>query len=358
MVPETYPMVTLSGSHHAIGRQHGALLRDRVHHHLDVAVRRLEARAGLSRAEAMAKALRYRPYVERYAPELAEEIRGVADGAGIQLGEAYILQLRAELTRPLTDDLTQECTTFAILPEATATGEPLAGQNADLAPFYREVAAVVRIVPERYPPVLMLTPAGQVSYIGLNAAGLAVFANFLTCDGWRLGLPRYLFTRLMLRHATVPEAVAAVAEVPRASSRNLIAIDCHGHAADVETTPTAHAVLTPEDGLLAHSNHYVSPALAEAERAKPRNVQNSRLRLARMQDHLRAHRGRLSVAALQAILRDRTGAPDALCRYPGEAEDDTMTFASVIAEPARRQFWAAVGPPDGHAYVRYQLAGE
>lgn len=358
MVPTQYRMVTLSGSHYEIGRQHGSQLRELVHHHLEVVLDRLERRSEVSHAEAMTRAIRYRPYVEGYTPELAEEIRGVADGADIRPEEAYILQLRAELTQPLVrDELSQECTTFAVLPEATATGEPLAGQNADLAPFYREVAVVLRIIPERYPAVLMLTPAGQVSYIGLNAAGLAVFANFVTCDGWRLGLPRYLFSRLMLRHATVPEAIEAVAGVRRASSRNLILADTHGNAADVETTPVEHAVLAPEDGLLAHSNHYVSPALQAAERSSAAYVRNSAIRLARMQELLRANRGKLTTGVMQTILRDRAAAPDALCRHVGESAE-SMTFASVIAEPARGRLWAAVGPPDEHEYVPYDLAAE
>lgn len=359
MVPERFRMVTLSGSHHEIGRQHGAQLGDLVHRHLATVTTRLEARSGLSREQARTKALAYRPYVERYTPELAEEIRGMADGAGIPLGDAYILQLRAELTQPLVrEEVSQECTTFAVLPEATATGEPIAGQNADLAPFYREVAAVVRIIPDSGLPVLMLTPAGQVSYIGINAAGLGVFANFLTCDGWRLGLPRYLYSRLMLRHATVPEAVAAVSTVRRASSRNLICIDTHGNAADIETTPTEYAVLEPEHGLLAHSNHYVSPALRHAERVSASYMTNTGARLARMRELLLANRGQLSVEVMQRICRDHARGQDSICRHEGAADDQAMTFASVIAEPARGRLWVAVGPPDQHEYIRYDLAAE
>jgi isopenicillin-N N-acyltransferase like protein len=359
MVPERFRMVTLAGSHHEIGRQHGVQLGDLVHRHLDTVTRRLESRSGLLRDDARAKALAYQPYVEQYTPELAEEIRGVADGADIPLGDAYILQLRAELTQPvLREELSQECTTFAILPEATATGEPIAGQNADLAPFYREVAAVVRIIPDGGIPVLMLTPAGQVSYIGINAAGLGVFANFLTCDVWRMGLPRYLYSRLMLRHTTVPEAVAAVASVRRASSRNLICIDTHGNAADIETTPTAHAVLEPEHGLLAHSNHYVNPSLQHAERVSASYMVNTSARLARMRELLHANRGKLSVDVMQAICRDRACGNDSICRHEGAADDQAMTFASVIAEPARGRLWVAVGPPDQHEYVRYDLEAE
>jgi len=359
MIPNRYRMITLTGSHAEIGRRHGAQLRDLVHHHLEIVVRRLAERSSLSHDAARTKAARYRPYVEQYTPELAEEVRGVAEGAGITLEDAYILQLRAELTQPLArDELSQECTTFAALPEATATGGPLIGQNADLAPFYREVAAVLRIVPDDGLPVLMLTPAGQVSYIGINAAGLGVFANFLSCDGWRLGLPRYFYSRLMLRYDNVPDAVAALTAVRRASPRNLIAIDTRGNAADIETTVSSHAILQPDRGLLAHSNHYVASTLLDAERASESYVRNSRIRLERMRELLHANHGALTAERMQTIMRDHGCDPDPLCRHPSTTEEGSMTFASVIAEPGRGRFWAAVGPPDEHDYVCYSISDE
>ena len=86
---------------------------------------------------------------------------------------------------------------------------------------------------------------------------------------------------------TVDEAIAAVRAVPRASSRNLIMLDAHGAAADLETTPTRDARFDPNDGLLAHANHYVVPELANEERSPEQNVANSRVRLDRMHALLR-----------------------------------------------------------------------
>ncbi|MEJ7757322.1 MAG: C45 family autoproteolytic acyltransferase/hydrolase [Nocardioidaceae bacterium] len=136
---------------------------------------------------------------------------------------------RAELHQHdyATADGPAECTTFAVLPIAAADGTPLVGQNADLPALYSQLGVVIHVVPDDGPAVLMLTPAGQVSYIGINDRGLGVFGNFLSCDGWRVGFPRYLLTRPALLHDTVRGAVAAVRNVPRASSRNLIMLDAN-----------------------------------------------------------------------------------------------------------------------------------
>jgi isopenicillin-N N-acyltransferase-like protein len=370
--PRTFPSYRLAGTHRAIGRQFGEACGGLIHRHRDLALARLGGQRGITPAGALAAAARYRAYVLEHAPFLDEEVQGVAEGAGLSLGEAYLLQLRAEVAAPTTaepaprlagpGDAGDECTTFAILAEVTSDGAPLVGQNADLPAFYGEIGVVLEIVPDDAPAVLMLTPAGQVSYIGMNERGLGVFANFLTCDGWRLGFPRYFLSRLALTRETVDDAIAAIRAVPRASSRNLIMLDAHGHAADLETTPTRDARLDPEDGLLAHANHYVAEALVAEERVADSYLPNTRTRLARMRELLAAERGRLNVGVMQEMLRDRACYPDTLCRAPGDAAgSDTITFASVIAAPTRGELWVAVGPPHEHPYQRHAfgaLGGE
>lgn len=352
-----FPTYRFAGSHQQIGEQFGEACRDLIARHLDKALGRLSQRSSLGREDALAKALAYRPWVQRYAAFFDDEIEGVARGAGISLAEAYLLQLRAEVATPVDPDDVSECTTFAVQPEATADGIGLVGQNADLPAFYGEIAIVAEIVPDDAPRVLMLMPAGQVSYIGINDRGLGVFANFVTCDGWRIGFPRYLFSRLALTHDTVDDAIAAVRGVRRASSRNLIMLDGRGVAADLETTPTADARLDPEDGILAHANHYVAPSLQAEERSPERYVANSRARQQQMRALLAERRGRLDADAMEEILRDRACYPDTLCRMPGDDPgSDTITFASVIAEPSKGRMRVAVGPPNEHPYVEHALS--
>lgn len=358
----TFPFHRFAGSHRRIGEQMGEACRDVVHSHLNKALNRLKTRSGIDRDGALSRAISYRPAVLQHAAFFDEEIQGLADGAGLSLPEAYLLQLRAEVATPISpadgDESNDECTSFAVLAEATSNGVPMVGQNADLPSFYGEIAIVAEIVPDDSPALLMLMPAGQVSYIGINDRGMGVFANFVTCDGWRHGLPRYMLSRLALTRTSVDDGIEAVRGVTRASSRNLMMLDSHGTAADLETTPTHDARLDPVDGLLAHSNHYVAAFLQEEERSKPKNVANSRERLRRMNELLLENRGDLNVDVMKNILRDRACYPDALCRMPGDdGESDTITFASVIAEPTERRMWVAVGPPNEHDYVRYELTG-
>lgn len=353
-----FPFFRFHGSHRQIGRQFGAACRPLILRHRELALERLRAQGSVDLEWALAEALHYRPFVQRHAPFLDDEIQGVAEGAGISLAEAYLLQLRAELTvaAGAGDTDGRECTTFAVLPSASADGIGLAGQNADLPHFYSELGVVVELIPDDGPAVLMFTPAGQVSYIGMNSLGLCIFANFLTCGGWRPGFPRYLLSRLALTKGTVAEALAAVRSAERASSRNLLMLDAAGTAIDLETTPTRDAPLLPQHGLLAHANHYLSAELRTEERSPERYRVNSIARQGRIDALLAANHGRLNLTRMQAIMRDRAGLPDAICDAPGDNEFDSSTVASVIAAPARRELWVAVGPPDRHQYRCYTFS--
>lgn len=174
----TFPFYRFAGTHREIGRQFGEATAEVVRRHRDLALTRLDARSGVTPGQALVVAMRYQPWVVKYAPFLDEEIQGLAEGAGLSLAEAYLLQLRAELAYPpgpqSRAENGDECTTFALLPEATADGSPLIGQNADLPAFYSEIGVIVEIVADDAPRVLMLTPAGQVSYIGINDQGLGI----------------------------------------------------------------------------------------------------------------------------------------------------------------------------------------
>jgi len=358
----TLPAYRFAGTHREIGRAHGASCAELVRRHRDLALARL-ASSGVGRDEALAAAMEYRPFVVDHAPDLDDEIVGVAEGAGIELAEAYLLQLRAEvyarvLGRP---EASNECTTFAAVPSVTADGRVLAGQNADLPAIYQELMIVMELHPDEGPSILMVTPAGQVSYIGLSSDGMAVFANFLNCEGWGLGFPRYLLSRYALAQGGVDAALAALETLPRASSRHLMMVDVSGRAVSYENTPQRGAAIEPLGGLAVHANHYLSAQLADEERAGQQALQNSRVRQARAEQLFGARRGGLTLEVAMELFRDRGTAPDALSVEPGDdphddALYDYITVTSAIASPMTGELWVSAGPPSRHPYVRYAFS--
>ena len=182
---KVFPFYRFSGSHFQIGQQYGYACRELININLNLSLKHIQERTDASREQILNTTLLYRPYILRYAPFLDEEIQGITASTGLTMEEIYFLQLRAEVQASFATSYdgnpVMECTTFAIAPTGTSDRQPLAGQNADLPSFYSDICIVVEMISKDQPPVLMVTPAGQVSYIGMNQAGLCVFANYLVC---------------------------------------------------------------------------------------------------------------------------------------------------------------------------------
>lgn len=360
-----FPYFEFSGSNLEIGRQHGKLAGELVHRHLNMALGKLEAK-DVDRATARRRARLYIPFIQEHAPHFAQELSGLAQGAEITLEDAYILQLRAELAVAPGEDgtekaamareaLAHECTTFAISGKHTADSIPISGQNADLPAGTRDIGIVAKITPDDKPALLMLTPAGQISYIGINDRGMAVFANFLNTGNWRAGFPRYLLSRTVLEHDSIDSALQKLATIPRASSRNVLMMERSGRAVDMELAVEREARLEAENGVLAHSNHFVAPELNDCETSEPDRHHNSCLRLDRMKELILSRSGEITPETAMEFCRDRENTPDAICRHLGDGPADYITFASVIARPSEGEMWVAPGPPDQHTYARFSF---
>jgi isopenicillin-N N-acyltransferase-like protein len=357
---KVFPFYRFSGTHYQIGQQYGNACKELIMKNLDLSMHRLKEHTNATSEQILSTTLQYRPYMLSYAPFLDEEIQGVAESTGLRLEEIYFLQLRAEIQALFKNANDQnpgrECTSFAISGKGTSNRSPLAGQNADLPSFYAELCIVIEIIPDDHPAVLMVTPAGQVSYIGMNRSGLCTFANYLVCDGWRVGFPRYCLTRLALTQDDVSAAERILLGVQRASSRNILMVDSHGEILDLEFAVQRYGRLTTSDGHFIHSNHFISPDMLDEECTTAGDLQNSQQRLSRLDQLVKQGFGNLSAEKLKTFLRDRQTFPDPVCAEAGDVgQGDEMTVASVIGEPARGQMWAAVGPPSRNPYKCYSF---
>jgi isopenicillin-N N-acyltransferase-like protein len=358
---KVFPFYRFSGSHYQIGQQYGSTCGELILKNLDLSINRLLAHTGVTRKQILAATLKYQPFLLRYAPFLDEEIRGLSSSTGLSLEEIYFLQLRAEIQdlfhNTQANNPRLECTSFAISGLGTANNVSLAGQNVDLPSFYADICIVVEIAAEDYPAVLMLTPAGQVSSIGMNRSSLCAFANYLVCDGWRDGFPRYCLTRLALIQDNVSAAEDLLLKVERASSRNILLMDSKDEILDLEFSVQRHGRLTSQNGRLIHSNHFISPDTRTEERSSPGELQNSRTRLTRLQNLIDSEFGAIDINRIQSFLRDRATYPHPVCVEPGDpGQGDEMTVASVIAAPACEQLWVAVGPPSQYSYRCYTFS--
>lgn len=337
-----FPQVVATGGPHERGRQHGDQAGDLIARHLDYVIDALctgrpDGGQPPTRDHLLARALEFLPLYKGYAPDLVQEIRGVAAGARIAFAEALLLNVRGEVLGLLDGS----CTAFAVGRSLTAGGGVLAGQTSDQAAWNREVMVVLTVIPDDGPPAMMCGHAGLIGYHGCNAAGVGQFANAVPATGWRKALPQYLMKRRLLQQPDVAGCLAVLRATPIASAGNYVLADRAENLLNVEATGIGLETLPASADLIVHANHYAHPRLAPYNSQTP-HLAGSECRAARLTELVRAAAGRVTVETMATALADRASAPEQICSLDGP---HGMTVAAMVADLAHGQLHVARGGP-------------
>ena len=354
---DTFPVVEASGSRRNLGVQHGEQARERICGFLDF----LAASLGLSRDQIRTRALRFLPLFQSACPHLIPEIKGLAGGASIEFADALAVQIRGELGQ-LNEG---GCTTFVISGSGTANGDVLIGQTSDMAAEMADYAYVLRIRPDDRPAAVMWTFGGMLGYHGLNAHGVAHFANALGGGpAWKFALPHYPLKRMMLEQADLNGVRALLRRIKVCSNGNYVCCDGAGHILDVELT--SDGPLFFEDagrGYLVHSNHYLC-APHDCRENFEKSLPDSFPRLARIGKLIAEDLvGRITIADCRRYLSDHDGHPVGICRHPQEEGgygDEILpasgrTVAALIAETGSRRLHVCRGNPCSGEFVAHAI---
>jgi len=349
-----YPFYTASGSPHELGRQHGEQAGRQIDRFLNYQARVLN----IDRDGLRARALRFRGLLEETCPHLFEEVGGLAEGAGLPLGDALASQFRGELAQVSEG----ACTAFAVAPGGTADGKTLIGQNSDNPPELVNFGYVLRLRPEAGPALMMWTFGGMIGYHGFNEHGVAHFANSLGGGpGWKLALSHYPLKRMILEQRSVDDVVRLMRSVPVCSNGNYVLGDGSGAIADVELTSDGPELIdNGQQGFVAHANHYLCTRYASNENHQ-QSVPDSFSRQTRIEELIRAKLGSVTLEDTKTFLRDHAGKPTGICRHSHDGENHSMldnsgkTVASLIAEPASGSLHLSCGNPCENEFVTYSL---
>lgn len=343
--PPLIQLIEIEGEPFVRGRQYGARAAGSIRQNAQ-AYRRLTAYHGGPRGDAAtAAALAFAPVLEVHAPDLLEEMRGIAAGAELDLAEVLLVNARSELmSAPLPGG---ECTALAATSPATAGGQVLLAQNWDWYTAVTAAPVLLRVRPPAGPEILTLAEAGQVGKVGLNSAGLGVCLNFLQHAHRGQGLPIHVLLRLMLESETLGAAAWQAYAHPRAGAANVLLAHAEGEVLDLELTASAVDHLYGDGGWLVHANHFESPLLRAGDTGLV-GSSSTLGRAARARRLLAAQAGSISTATFEAILRDHAYGHAAICRHPDPslaAEEQTETRASLVMELADRRLHLWLGQP-------------
>ena len=339
------------------GRQYGEAARPQIDASVAYYRESFERTAGLTWEQILERAPRWNPLVEEYLPGILDEVRGIAEGSGRRTEEILALNGRGELSLgdPFGDE---ECSSFALLPEASGDGHVYCGQNWDWRADTLDTVVMLRIEQPPAPTIVMQAEAGQVGRQGANSAGIGLNANGLGARfGSRLGIPQPYIRRRILNSTGLDEALHAVFSSSQSLCTNLLITHRDGFAIDLETTPARHGWLYPKDGMIVHANHFQSFVPEQLEETYRPFAPDSLYRVPRIERVLRRARSAATPAATRATiaeaLGDHFGYPNSVCNHPDEHAhplDRTITVASSIVDLSGGEYWMAFGPPCENDY--------
>jgi isopenicillin-N N-acyltransferase like protein len=322
------------------GRAHGEALRERIHGLLERWDADVAARLGRPPSMLVAELVETTGFVaaiERETPDLLEEVRGIAEAAGVAFERVLALNLMDEewwFTAPA--EPRSACTLIAVAGDGERP--TVLAQNMDL-PEVMDGAQVVLRIGDGDRAGAVLTAAGMVGLTGVNADGLGVCVNTLAMlRHSRDGPPVAFVMRGVLERGSVAEAAAFLAAVPHASGQHYALADRSG-VAGYECSAAGAVRSDTRAGRFCHTNHPLRSTDVHADR-DPDGAPDSHARPAAIEA---VAPGIGAGADAERALADRE-TPLCVIAEPGRP---WLTFGSISAELGRTsRVRIAPGPPD------------
>jgi isopenicillin-N N-acyltransferase-like protein len=335
------PVLDLSGTPAQVGAAHGESQRDRIREHAERFLGWLLSTAAVRLTEQQLWD-RWAPQVavnRREAPDLVEEMQGIARGAGVPFERVFLLNSLLDLNSFRYLDLATGCagcSTFAVTAEA-GTGKTLVGQTYDMPAYHQDYLTLLRLRPAAGPRQLVFTFAGIVGAAGVNEAGIALNINYLSPLDVGLGRLHSVVVRQVLASTQLADALTHPVLPPRAGGAHFLIADRDGNVVSIETTARRFAVAYPQGPAIGHTNHYLIPELRDTEYLRAGSIGGSIARYTALRRFLQERGDRLTVEALMELTRNHTSYPRSICAHgtSGDPEEfRTRTVAALVQVPA------------------------
>lgn len=285
-----------------------------------------------------------------FAPHLADEMQGMAKGAGLDPRLIGAINARTEVLGVLRAPTRGECSAVIALPQR-GNVPPVAVQTWDWYHRFRDTWMVWEIPLADGTTTRTMTECGIVGKAGMNTRGLGLLFTILhhTADGQGIGVPVHVVARATLDLGTNianAASIAASADVTASTSLNLSAWDGRRAAAiTVEVYPGGPGFVLPDaEGLLVHTNHFLDPRPAACD-TEPKVNPDTLLRRDMLMRQLAGGVG--DAAQVVAAMDSHMCGDSGLCCHPlpGDPDDQYATLATISLDLAAGTMMVHDGGP-------------
>ncbi|UCH33782.1 MAG: hypothetical protein JSV65_14615 [Armatimonadota bacterium] len=318
--------------------------------------------------------------MEKHIPaEYIEEMKGVAEGAGVAYEDILIMHTHADTVHyghgwGAPEATPGQCSNFAVWGEATADGALLHGRNLDWSTKggAQKYPAVIDYHPFEGNRFCLMAWAGAVgSVTGMNEKGITYGEmTSPSTDETLDGLPLFLQFRHILQYAnTLEEAVEMQRSFNRTTGWNMMigdgkipdarALEVSDNHASVfaadDPKESSPPVSEPLKNAIRRTNHYIDqelqPLQAERTGVDIKNLPRELLVMGLMQQDTWQR-----YDALGRWIKEDYGkiTPEKAIEYLGRAPvgGDSGNLHSVVFRPAGKEMWVSVAGPNGQSACR------
>jgi hypothetical protein len=297
--------------------------------------------------------------MEKWTPDLLEEIRGMAEGAGIDLDTMLVLQLPDECFIHGEAIAANRCSSLGFA--RSGIRPALVAQNMDVPSFADGFQLVLHVKQHDSDlEAFVLTQVGCIGLNGMNNRAIGVCTNAL----WQLGscrdgLPVACIVRGLLQQRSQKDAIAFLHAVKHASGQNYVlggpenvrCFECSAGRVERFTSSAGQDVVWHTNHPLVNEDYNVQyRAIRKDPTDLAKREANTRTRLRCLENRLAGGPGVRGVDLVKATLASSDSADYPVC-IPRRENSPALTFASTIMELAEKPvFHVAPGPPDVIAY--------
>jgi len=352
-------VVEAAGSAYKLGFEVGSQCQDLAREMVENCRRKLKQEYDVDWDRARVIARKHLSFCEDSIPKYVDELKGYAEGAGLELEEVFPLFCSYSSER----ERISGCTDLVVSAGLTKEKHVLMAHNEDTSPKDGKYLCLVRGKPENAPAFLTVAYAGIIFNAGLNSASLGFGGNALNPNDTRVGIPVDMVFRAMYGAGTVVEALTYANLPHRESSYNNIVADRQGQIYNIEGSATDFELTYAGGSYLVHSNHYVTEKMQGYESNFCHDVREikrymcSVARFNRM-SNLVVESEEISVPGIMDMMRDHANYPCSICRHVDEevrVENQVQTNFSSIADLTAQELWLCYGNPCSAEYERYTL---
>jgi len=306
--------------------------------------------------------------IKKDSPRQHARLEGIAEGAGENMKHMIFLQ-SMEIEMAKTHFIGGACSAAAVAAERSASGEPIIIKNFDYPEFFSPTHLVRMDVPSDGYRVLAATNAPLAgSHDSINERGLSITYNYgYGQDASSNSVPMTMALQDTLEKCgTTAEAIEFLRKCKYNGCALWMICDAQGDLRSVEISKTMVDERKPKEGVIAHTNHYLTERLAKVDvppsavysrtnvpalRGK-RCRESSEVRLARLEELL-SKQQKFSEEDLVRIFSDHgadgIGSDNTVCRH----SDYFCTTLSVILYPASKKFKVLYGRPCEYEYAEF-----